>query len=84
MFAVLPLIGGVLLGWLASRRVAVLVQLVLVTIASAMIIGTAPDHGHTSASMWWVVPVLIVLGALSLVVGFWIAGRRAGGGVPAA
>jgi hypothetical protein len=81
MFAVLPLVGGVLLGWLASRRVAILVQIVFVAIASAVIIGSAPDHGHTSASLWWLPPVLLVLGALSLLAGFWIADRRAGRGV---
>lgn len=84
MLAVLPLIGGVLLGWLATRRVAILVQIVFVAIASAVIITTAPDHGHTSASMWWVAPVLVVLGALSLVIGFRIADHRAGSGAPAA
>lgn len=78
MIAVLPLIGGVLLGWLASRRVAVVVQIAFVAIASAVVIGSAPDHGHTSASVWWVAPVLVALGALSLFVGFWIAGRRTG------
>ena len=84
MLAILPLVGGILLGWLASRRVAILVQILFVAVASAVIISTAPDHGHTSASMWWVVPVLAGLGALSLLAGFWIAGRRAGRSVHAA
>ena len=84
MFAILPIVGGILLGWLASRRVAVLVQLLFVAVASAVMISSAPNHGHTSASVWWIAPVLAVLGALSLVAGFWIAGRRAGKGVPAA
>ena len=48
MLAVLPIVGGVLLGWLASRRVAILLQLVFVAVASAAIIGSAPDHGHTA------------------------------------
>jgi hypothetical protein len=82
MLAVLPLVGGILLGWFASRGVAILVQLLFVAIASAVLINTAPDHGHTSASMWWIVPALAALGALSLAVGFWIAGRRAGKAVP--
>lgn len=82
MFAVLPIIGGILLGWLASRRIAVLLEILFVTVASAAIIGSAPDHGHTRASVWWVPPLLLALGALSLAVGFWIASRRAGRGLP--
>jgi hypothetical protein len=82
MFAVLPIVGGILLGWLASRRTAVLVQILFVALASFAVITTAPDHGHTRTSVWWLAPVIALLGALSLAVGFWIAARRAGKAVP--
>ena len=58
MFAVLPIVGGILLGWLASRRLAIVLQIVFVAIASFVMIDSAPKHGHTSASMWWIAPVL--------------------------
>jgi len=76
MFALLPIAGGVLLGWLASRRVAVAAEIVFVVIAAVVMISTAPDHGHSSASMWWLAPVLAVVGAGALLVGFRVAARR--------
>jgi hypothetical protein len=82
MFAVLPIVGGILLGWLASRRVAILLQIVFVAVASFVMIDSAPKHGSTSASVWWLAPALAVVGALSLAVGFWIAGRRSEKAVP--
>lgn len=82
MFAVLPIVGGILLGWLASRRVAILLQIVFVAVASVVMISSAPKHGQTSASVWWLAPALAVVGALSLAVGFWIAERRSGKAVP--
>ena len=45
---------------------------------------SAPKHGHTSASMWWIAPVLALVGALSLAVGFWIGDRRSDKAVPTA
>jgi hypothetical protein len=76
MFALLPILGGVLLGWLASRRVALAGEVVLVGVAAVAMISSAPDHGHSYASTWWVVPVLSVLGAGALLVGFRVAARR--------
>ena len=84
MFAVLPIVGGILLGWLASRRLAIVLQIVFVAIASFVVIDSAPKHGHTSASMWWIAPVLALVGALSLVLGFWVGDRRSDKAVPTA
>lgn len=77
MFAILPIVGGVLLGWLASRRVAVLLQVAFVALAAFVVIYSAPDHGHSRASAWWLAPVIAMLGAVSLAAGFRIARHRA-------
>ncbi|MEY2465449.1 MAG: hypothetical protein QOH64_3587 [Acidimicrobiaceae bacterium] len=45
MIAVLPLIGGLLLGrFVANRRAAIAAQAALVALAAAVLIATAPSH----------------------------------------
>ncbi|MEY2423784.1 MAG: hypothetical protein QOI95_3851 [Acidimicrobiaceae bacterium] len=45
MIAVLPLIGGLLLGrFVANRRGAIAAQAALVALAAAVLIATAPSH----------------------------------------
>jgi hypothetical protein len=46
MLAVLPLLGGLLLGrFVSDRRIAVVLQLAFYAIAAAVLIASAPSHG---------------------------------------
>jgi len=48
MLAVLPIIGGLLLGrFVANIRIAIALQLAFYALAAAVIIATAPDHGSS-------------------------------------
>ena len=47
MFALLPVIGGFLAGWLAPRRVAIGLEIALFVIGAVVFPLTAPSH-HTS------------------------------------
>jgi hypothetical protein len=80
MFALLPLVGGLLLGWLASRRIAIVVQVVLYAIALTMLVASAPDHGGTYADAGWLAPALAVVSAGTLLLGFRLARRGSGTG----
>ena len=56
MAALLPLIGGVLIARFAGSRSTVIAsEVVLYAIAAAVLIATAPDHGHSYGS--GVIPV---------------------------
>jgi hypothetical protein len=45
MVAVLPLVGGLLLGrFVANRRLAMAVQIAFFSVAAAVLVATAPDH----------------------------------------
>ncbi len=70
MFALLPLLGGPLLGWLAPRRTAIALQTVLFAIAVAILAITAPDHGGSHRDIVWIAPILAVLSAATLLLGF--------------
>jgi hypothetical protein len=77
MFALLPLVGGLLLGLLARRRIAIALQVVFFTVAAAAMTASAPDHGGTYADALWLVPILALVSAATLSAGLWIARRRA-------
>jgi hypothetical protein len=70
MFALLPLVGGPLLGWLAARRTAIALQAVLFAVAVAMLTISAPDHGGSHADIVWIAPVLAVVSVGALLLGF--------------
>lgn len=77
MFALLPLVGGLLLGWLAPRKIAIPVQVALYAIAITMLILSAPDHGARYSDAWWMGPALAVVSAGSLLLGLWLNRRGA-------
>lgn len=76
MFLILPVLGGLLLGWKAPLRIAIAVQVVLAAVAATILIATAPDHGHSYSIGFLVVPGVAVISALTLWVGTQIAGRH--------
>ena len=54
MSAVLPLLGGLLLGrFVNNLRIAAAIQVALYAVAAALIIGSAPSHGasHTQGAV---------------------------------
>jgi hypothetical protein len=70
MFALLPLLGGPLLGWLAPRKTAIALQAVFWAVAVAMLTISAPDHGGEYRDVLWIAPVLAVASAGTLLLGF--------------
>ena len=76
MFALLPLAGGILLGWLAPRKVAIIVQAVFAAVAIAVLTLTAPEHGGSYTDGFLIGPAVAVASVVTLYVGFWIAKRR--------
>jgi hypothetical protein len=70
MAALLPLIGGVLLArFVASRSTVIGVEAGLYALAAAVLIATAPDHGHGYASGVILSLVLAPLCVLAVVLG---------------
>jgi hypothetical protein len=77
MFALLPLTGGLILGLLAPRRIAIAVQIAFFAIAAVALTASAPDHGGSDTDAFWIIPVLALLSAATLVTGLWFARRNA-------
>ena len=77
MFALLPLIGGFLAGWLAPRKVAIALQIVFYAVAVIVLTLTAPEHGGDYADAAWIAPTLAVVSALTLYAGLWLGRRTA-------
>jgi hypothetical protein len=76
MFALVPVVGGLLLGWLAPRRVAIAAQAVLYAIAVTVLTLTAPEHGGHYTDGIVIGLGLAVVSTATLVLGFWLARRR--------
>lgn len=76
MFALLPLIGGVLLGWFAPRTIAIAVQVVFFAIAAIVLTVTSPAHGGTYTDGILISVALAAVSAGTLCLGFWIGRRR--------
>lgn len=70
MFALLPLIGGLLLArFVADRRTVVGIEVLFFAIAAAVLIATAPNHGADYGTGVLLSAVLAPLCALVIVVG---------------
>ena len=69
MFALLPVIGGLLLGWLAPRRTAIIAQLVLFALAATMVTLSAPDHGGGYGDAVWIAPGIALASTAALLLG---------------
>jgi peptidoglycan/LPS O-acetylase OafA/YrhL len=78
MAALLPLIGGVLIARFAGSRSTVIAsEVVLYAIAAAVLIATAPDHGHSYGSGVILSLVLAPLCVLAVVLGSLWRNRQA-------
>jgi hypothetical protein len=76
MFLLLPLLGGFLAGWLAPRRIAVPVEIVLFAVGGLMFVLSAPQHDASYASSVLIcLPVALVC-AGTTALGMWLRGRR--------
>ena len=76
MALLLPLIGGILAGWLAPKRTAVALQALFAVIAATVVTLSAPQHGSSYGIVVWVVPITIAVAALGLYIGFLVRRRR--------
>jgi hypothetical protein len=76
MFLLLPLVGGVLAGWLAPRRTAIGLQIVFAVVAATVVTASAPQHGADYGIVVWVVPITIVVSAVGLAIGLLVRSRR--------
>jgi hypothetical protein len=76
MFLLLPLLGGALAGWLASKRTAIALQTVFAVVAATVVTASAPLHGADYGIVVWVVPITVVVSVVGLSVGFLIRRHR--------
>jgi len=76
MFLLLPLIGGVLAGWLASKRTAIILQVAFAVVAASVMTASAPQHGSDYGVVVWVVPITVVVAVIGLSLGFLVRRRR--------
>ncbi len=76
MFLLLPLVGGMLAGWLAPRRTAIALQIVFAVIAATVVTASAPQHGADYGIVVWVVPITIVVSVIGLGIGMMLRRRR--------
>ena len=75
MFAILPLVGGVLAGWKLQRRAAIVTQIVLWAIAVTVLTLTAPQHGESYSIGLVIGPALAVVSAGTLALGVVVRSR---------
>ena len=75
MFALLPVLGGLILGRFCPARPAIGIQVALYGIAAAVLIATAPEHGASRTSGIWLSMALAPLSALTVFIG-WAWRRR--------
>jgi hypothetical protein len=76
MFLLLPLVGGVLAGWLAPRRTAIALQVAFAVIAATVVTLSAPKHGADYGIVVWVVPITVVVSVIGLCLGLLVRRRR--------
>ncbi|MCB0978776.1 MAG: hypothetical protein KDB02_15085 [Acidimicrobiales bacterium] len=77
MMLLLPVIGGVLAGWLAPTRAAIAMQVVFAVLGAGIVIASAPHHGTTQGAVAiWVIPLTIVLAPACLAIGVRLRRRR--------
>ena len=76
MFLLLPLVGGVLAGWLASKRTAIVLQVAFTVVAVTVVTLSAPSHGAGHGIVVWVVPIAILVALVGLTLGFTLRRRR--------
>lgn len=76
MFLLLPLVGGVLAGWLAPKRTAIYLQAAFAIVAATIVTASAPQHGAEYGVAVWVVPITIVVSVVGLGIGFRVRRRR--------
>lgn len=76
MSLLLPLLGGVLAGWLAPKRTAIFLQVAFAVVAAAVVTASAPLHGADYGIVVYVVPLTIVVSIAALCAGFWLRRRR--------
>lgn len=76
MALLLPLIGGILAGWLAPKQTAIAIQGLFVLIAATVVTLSAPQHGSSYRIVVWVVPITIGVAAIGLGIGFLVRRRR--------
>ena len=76
MALLLPLLGGVLAGWLAPKRTAILLQAAFAVVAATVVTASAPLHGADYGIVVYVVPITVVVSVAALYAGFWLRRRR--------
>ena len=77
MFALLPVIGGLLAGWLAPRKVAIALQILFYAVAVTVLTVSAPDHGGDYGDIVWIAPALAIVSTGTFLVGLWLGRRSA-------
>jgi hypothetical protein len=78
VFALLPIVGGLLAGWLASRKVAIALQILFYAVAVTVLTISAPDHGGDYGDIAWIAPTLAVVSTVTLLIGLWLGRHKTG------
>ena len=79
MSLLLPLLGGVLAGWLAPKRTAITANATcrrIAVIAATVVTTSAPLHGADYGIVVYVVPITVVVSVAALYAGFLLRRRR--------
>jgi hypothetical protein len=76
MFALLPVLGGFLLGWLAPRRIALPVEIALFVIGATVFVLSSHSHNTTDLEgTLFCIPIAVVSAGTTLL-GMWLRNRR--------
>ena len=76
MFALLPVLGGFLLGWLAPRRIAIPVEIALFIVGGIIFVLSAHRHDTTYLHSAVLCLPIAVVSAGTMVLGMWLRRRR--------
>ncbi len=76
MFLLLPVVGGFLVGWLAPRRVAIPVEVVLFAVGAALFVYSGPEHDTSYLESVLICIPAAAVSAGTTALGAWLRGRR--------
>ena len=76
MLLLLPLVGGVLAGWLAPRPAAIALQAAFAVIAATVVTLSAPMHGSDYGIVVSVTPITVAVSVVALGAGMLLRRRR--------
>jgi hypothetical protein len=77
MFALLPVLGGFLVGWLAPRRIAVPAEIALFAVGAVVFVLSSPNHGTSYLDGTLLCIPVAAVSAGTTALGLWLRRRHA-------